>query len=300
MNTKLFFYFLLVVVLISACQSNSEKQQKDDWNTGSITIATDENLKDIAKQLVEVYQHEYEQATIKLNFQPQDKIINDFINGNITSMIINRNLTKNELETGTERQGTKVIENILAYNAIALIANKNFKDSIFQMSAIKDYLQPNSTVKLVFDNKQSGIPKFIIQQENLDIALFKNALVVNNTNEVIEYVNRNTAAIGFITFNYVSDADAESTQEILSKVKVLAISNNDTTISISQQSIYDGTYKLMQPISIVLGKNSETVGTAFVNWAVKERAAKILLKAGLVPKVMPNRNMNIMDELKTN
>jgi phosphate transport system substrate-binding protein len=300
MNIKHFFYFLLIVVLISACQSNSEKQNKDDWNTGAITIPTDENLKDIAEQLVEVYQHDYEQATIKLNFQPQDKIINDFINGKITSMIINRNLTKNELETGTQHQGTKVIENILAYNAIALIANKNFKDSTIQISDIKGYLQPNSSVKLVFDNKQSGIPKFIMQQENLDVALFKNALVVNNTNEVIEYINRNTAAIGFITFNYISDADAKSTQEILSKVKVLAISNNNTSVNISQQSIYDGTYNLMQPISIVLGKNPETVGTAFVNWTVKERAAKILLKAGLVPRVMPNRNMNIVDELKTN
>lgn len=300
MNIKYFFYYLLIIVLISACQSNSEKQNKDDWNTGTITIPTDENLKDIAEQLVEVYEHEYEQATIKLNFQPQDKIINDFINGKITSMIINRNLTQKEIELSSNNQETKVIENILAYNAIALIANKNFKDSTIQMSAIKSYLLPNSSIKLVFDNKQSGIPKFIMQQENLDVALFKNALVVNNTNEVIQYVSSNTSAIGFITFNYISDVDAKSTQEILSKVKVLSVSKNDTIMSISQQSIYDGTYNLAQPISIVLGKNAEVLNVAFVNWLVKERAAKILLRAGLVPKVMPNRNMNIVDELKTN
>ena len=302
MNRKYFFYLfsLLIIISVYSCKSKSDTQQNDKWNTGTITIPTDENLKDITKQLVEVYEHEYENTTIHLDFQPQDKIMNDFINGKISSMIVNRNLTKNEIETSTNNQDTKVIENILAYNAIALIANKDFKDSIIQSSAIKNYLQPNSSVKLVFDNKQSGIPKFIMQINNLDIALFKNALVVNNTNEVIEYVSRNSSAIGFISFNYISDVDEKSTQEILSKVKILSVSKNDTIMNISQQSIYDGTYDLIQPISIVLGKNSQTLSVAFVNWLVKERAAKILLKAGLVPRVFPNRNLNIVDELKTN
>jgi phosphate transport system substrate-binding protein len=291
---------VLITLMLFSCSSNKKNESKDTWNTGTVTIATDINLKEIAEQLTEIYEHEYVQAKIILNFQPQDKIISDFLNGKITSMIVNRNLSHNELELASQNQEVRIIENILAYNAVALIANKSFKDSVIDFGGIKNYLQPNSAIKLVFDNKQSGIAKLILEREKLDATLFKNALVVNNVNEVIEFINNNKTGIGFIPFNFISDPHSKETAEILSKVKILGIKEKDTISNISQQSIYDNHYPLQQTMTIVLGKNPEIVATAFVNWAVKERAAKILLKAGLVPRLMPDRNLNIQSELKTN
>lgn len=291
---------LVIVFTMFSCKTKNNKPPKDEWNVGTITIATDENLKDIAEQLALIYEHDYSKAEINFNFQPQDKIISDFLNGKITSMIINRNLTKEEIELGTQNQQTKVVENILSYNAIALIANKTFTDSIIDLSNLKKYLQPNATTKLVFDNTKSGIAKFILDNEKLDISLFKNALVVNNTDEVVDFIDRNNASVGFIPFNYISNTHSDKAKTILSKIKILAIKDSNEIYTLSQQSIYDFKYPLAQPITIVLGKNPETVGTAFVNWLVKERASKILLKSGLVPYYMPNRNINVQDELKTN
>lgn len=289
-----------LVLLLFSCNTKNNKPPKDEWNIGTITIAADENLKDIALQLALIYEHDYNQAKINFNFQPQDKIISDFINGKITSMLINRNLTKDELEMSNQSQQTKVVENILAYNAIALISNKTFIDTAIILTNLKNYLQTNSTTKLVFDNTKSGIAKYILEKEKLDISLFKNALVVNNTDEVIDFVERNNSSIGFIPFNYISNMHAAKAKAILSKIKTLAIIDSNRMYSLSQQSIYDFKYPLSQPITIVLGKNPEIVGTAFVNWLVKERASKILLKEGLVPYYMPNRNINVQDELKTN
>lgn len=302
MNNKISFQiFLLFFVLgLSSCKTKDKNVAKDEWNTGSITIATDENLQDIAAQLALIYEHEYSAAKINFNFQPQDRIISDFLNGKITSMIINRNLTKEEIELSTQNQQSKVVENTLAYNAIALISNNTFKDSVVNISDLKNYLNPNSPIKLVFDNTKSGIAKFILEKEKLDISLFKNALVVNNVNEVIDYVARNNASIGFIPFNYISNLHTKQTKDILSKIKILAIIDSNQIYSLSQQSLYDFKYPLSQQITIVLGKNPETVGTAFVNWLVKERAAKVLLKAGLVPYYMPIRNINVKDELEIN
>ena len=302
MSNKFTFHIisLFIVFMMFSCNTKNNKTPKDEWNVGSITIPTDENLKDIVEQLALIYEHDYSQAKINFNFQPQDKIISDFLNGKITSMIINRNLTKAEIELGTQNQQTKVVENTLAYNAIALIANKTFTDTIINLSSLKNYLQPNSNTKLVFDNTKSGIAKFILEKEKLDISLFKNALVVNNTDEVIDFIDRNNTSIGFIPFNYISNTHTDKAKAILSKIKTLAIMDGRNIYSLSQQSLYDFKYPLAQPITIILGKNPETVGTAFVNWLVKERASKILLKAGLVPYYMPNRNINVLDELKTN
>lgn len=302
MNNKIKFHsFLLFIVLaLSSCKTKNKNVVKDEWNTGSIAIAADENLKEVVEQLALIYEHEYSEAKINFNFEPQDKIISDFLNGKITSMIVNRNLTKEEIELGTQNQQTKVVENILAYNAIALIANKTYKDSVIDLSNIKNYLEQNATTKLVFDNTKSGIAKFILEKEKLDISLFKNALVVNNANEVIDFVTRNNTSIGFIPFNYISNTHSIKAKDILSKIKTLAIIDSNKTYSLSQQSLYDFQYPLYQSITVVLGKNPETVGTAFVNWLVKERAAKVLLKSGLIPYYMPIRNINVKDELEIN
>lgn len=294
-----FILVLFVPFFFFSCHTNntSKNSSSNEWNTGTITIATDENLENIAPQLAQIYENDNPAAHIIFNYQPQDKIIADFISGKITSMFISRALTKEEIAYSSQQQKTATVQNIIGYNAIAVIANHGFKDSIFYLKNITNYLQANSSIKLVFDNNQSGIPKNIMQQTNLKPADFKNALVVKNAQEVIEYVQRNTASIGFIPFNLISNHFDSSATKILTNIKLLAVNHNDTIQQISQESIYQQKYVLEQCLNIVLGRNPELVGTGFTNFLTRERAAKILFRAGLVPAVMPNRNMIIREEI---
>lgn len=300
-TTQLFIFFILFgVIFLSSCNTKptTKKEIISEWNSGTITIATDENLKNIAEQLSQIYEHENPAAHIIFNYQPQDKIINDFVNGKITSMLISRNLTKNEKEISTNNQHTKTLENVFGFNAVATISNQNFNDSILHINKLTNYLQANSTVKLVFDNKQSGIARYIMKLANIEPALFKNALVVNNSNEVVEYVKRNQSSIGFIPFNLISNRDEEETNKLTQTIKILDIKQNDTIYEVSQASIYSFSYPLQQSINIVLGRNPELVGTGFTNFLTKERSAKILLRAGLVPAFMPKRNFEIRNEVE--
>ncbi len=300
-TTQLFIFFILFgVIFFSSCNTKptTKKEIISEWNSGTITIATDENLKNIAEQLSQIYEHENPAAHIIFNYQPQDKIINDFVNGKITSMLISRNLTKNEKEISTNNQHTKTLENVFGFNAVATISNQNFNDSILHINKLTNYLQANSTVKLVFDNKQSGIARYIMKLANIEPALFKNALVVNNSNEVVEYVKRNQSSIGFIPFNLISNRDEEETNKLTQTIKILDIKQNDTIYEVSQASIYSFSYPLQQSINIVLGRNPELVGTGFTNFLTKERSAKILLRAGLVPAFMPKRNFEIRNEVE--
>ena len=291
-NFYLFFF--------SSCQLNPTDSTSNSWNMGKITIATDENLKDITEQLTQIYEHENTQAAVALKFQPEDKIVHDFMNGTVRSMIISRTLTNNERAVSKQNQQVEIEENIFAYSAVALIANRSFKDSVIDITSIKNYLQPGSSTRLVFDNKQSGIPKLIMQKTGIGPELFKNALVVNNSDEVVDYVRRTSNAIGFISFNGISDTYDARAKEILSSVKLLAIRRNDSTFPISQESIYDFAYPLQYPINIVLGNNPELVGKGFTNFLCREKASKILLKAGLVPRFMATRRIIVHDTLKIN
>ncbi len=295
------YLFLTSLLLFSCKMKLSEKDGiSNEWNSGTITIATDENLKDIMQQLVQIYEFEQKNAKVILNFQPQDKIINDFINGDIKSMIISRNLTEAETATSQQNQTVKITAQTFAYNAVVLIAHKNFRDSLLDIRSLKDYLNPASSTKLVFDNQRSGIAKLVMQKASIDKALFKQALVVNNALEVVDFVAANTHAIGFIPFNLISDEDDKNTATILSKVKVLNIQQGATVAAISQESIYAFSYPLQQSLTIVLGNNPELTGRGFSNFLCREKASKILLKAGLVPRFMPTRRINILDNIKSN
>ncbi len=301
---KQYIFIASATILFSSCNSKTKKETISEWNSGTITITTDENLKNIAGQLSQIYEHENPEAHIIFNYQPQDKIINDFVNGRITSMLISRNLTKNEKEISSQNQKTATVENVFGFNAIALIANNSFKDSVLDIKNLTNYLQPNSEVKLVFDSKQSAVVNCIMQSASIDPSLFKNALVVNNksdmihSNDVIEYIKRNQTSIGLIPFNLISNRDEPETKELLASIKVLDVKKNDTIHEVSQQSIYNFTYPLQQSINIVLGRNTELVGTGFTNFLTREKSAKILLRAGLVPAFMPNRNIEIRNELE--
>lgn len=287
-------------ILLTSCKnkSTSKNEAASEWNSGTITIATDENLKNIAEQLSHIYEHDNPEAHIIFNYQPQDKIIDDFVNAKITSMLISRNLTKNEKEISTQNQKTATVENVFGYNAVALIANPNFKDSVLDLKNLTNYLQPNAAIKLVFDNKQSGIAKYIMQLGKIDPATFKNAYVVNNSKEVIEYVQRNQTSIGFIPFNLISNRDENETKKLLGSIKILDIKLNDTIREVSQENIYNFSYPLEQSINIVLGKNPELVGTGFTNFLTRERSAKILLRAGLVPALMPKRKFEVREQIE--
>jgi phosphate transport system substrate-binding protein len=292
--------FLTAVSLVSCTSGSSDKKNTNDWNRGSITMAADENLQSITEQMTEVYEAQFDETNINLNLQPQDKIINDFINGTVKSMIVSRTLTDDEKATARQNQNSEITETVFAYNAIAVVTCRDSKDTLFELNAIKEYLQPNADSKLVFDNQRSGIAKFIMQKATVDAALFKNALVVTNALEVIEYVCSNKDAIGFIPFNFFSDEDDPQTRHILSKIRVLPVRHDAAVSTISQESIYNFSYPLQQTISVVLGNNPELVGRGFANFLCRDKAAKILLKAGLVPRFMPVRKINILDELKTN
>lgn len=287
-----------ILFLFGACQMKKKDTVYNDWNSGTITIATDESVSDILGQLKQIYEHENTNADVQLRFQPQDKIISNFINGEITSMIVCRALTAKEKESSQQHQKIEITENIFAYTAVAVIANVSFKDSAIDVGAIKNYLKANSTVRLIFDNEQSGIPSFIANKASIAAASFKNALVVKNTTAVIEYVKRNPNSIGFIPYNKISEDNTE-TAKLLSSLKVLKVSQGGTAYLPSQQSIYDFSYPLQCPVNLVLGRNPELVGKGFSNFLCRVKASKILLRAGLVPRYMPVRQIVVHNELQT-
>jgi phosphate transport system substrate-binding protein len=298
-SIRSWIFAVLPLLLLWSCKGEqSSSNGNNAWNSGKIVIAADENLKAILPQLSQIYQHQFPKAEVVLQFRPQHTILNDFQEGKISSMIVSRPLTAKEVENATAIQTVKVQQHIFAYDAVAAIAAKNASVKELDIRQIAAYLQPGAPVQLVFDNAASGVARNIIENTGVEPALFKQALAVSSVQAVIDYVAAHPNAIGFIPYNQLSDEDSPEAKAWMSKVNVLPVRKGDTLAVISQYSIATFAYPLQSQLNLVLGNNPELVGRGFANFLFREKASKILLKAGMVPRYLPVRKINVHDKLQ--
>lgn len=287
--------YLLLVLMVFSCHSGKQ-ETVNDKNHGSVVITADSNLQYILEQLVPVYENFYPGTKVSFSYTSEDIAISDFKHKKNTIIAVGRLLSPEEMANAEHNHDAKILENTFAYDAIAVIANKSFRDSVFSLEKTSSYLDGNSQIKLVFDNSKSGIAKSILRFSGTTPDAFKNAYSLASVSEVLKYVASNDNAIGFIPYNLLSNRNEKQAKEIRTSYKFLAVSYHDTITSISQESIAYQTYPLLRPISIYIGNCPELVGQGFTDFLFKRQIQKVLLLSGLVPRNIPTREVNVTDE----
>ncbi|MBK9792828.1 MAG: substrate-binding domain-containing protein [Sphingobacteriales bacterium] len=294
---SILLYLTVVLLPISCTSKKSDKEQNQyDWNTGSVVIVADSNLSYVLEQLIPIYENFYPAAEVSFKYTSEDIAISDFKNKKNTIIAIEKSLTADEITVAAHNQDAKILENTFAYDAIAVIANKSFKDSVFVVENTVSFLTTATVSKLVFDNSKSGIARAIMQLSKTDPSLFKNAYSLNSVSDVLKYVSNNANAIGFIPYNLLSNRNEKEAQAIRANFKFLSVSYRDTITAISQESIAQQQYPLVRPISIYIGNCPDLAGQGFTNFLFKQQISKALLLSGLVPKNIPAREVNVTDE----
>ena len=124
------------------------------------------------------------------------------------------------------------------------------------------------------------------------------AYAAKNLGELVSYLQKDHKGIGFIPFDRISGEHDTAARNLLKKVKVLYVSRPDSTGRIvastaCQSEIADGSYPLDRPINLISHTMEQKVGTGFVNFLNREQSGRIILKAGLVPVIMPQRIINV-------
>lgn len=287
--------FISIVILTSGCHSSSNKKNIYDWNNGSVVIMADSNLKNILEPLIPIYENFYPKASVQFQYTTEDDALKGFLNNKYTIVAMEKQFTDAETQQATQVQDAKIMENIFAYDAIAVIANKSFKDSVFTVEKMNDFLQPSSPIKLVFDNTKSGIAKKLLQLSAIPADVFKNAYSLNSITEVLKYISTNTNAIGFIPYNILSDRNEEEAKKIRNGFKFLSVSYKNKTTALSQENIATQTYPLIRPVVLYIGNCPDYVGQGFANFLFSRQVSKALLLNGLVPKSIPVREVQVTE-----
>jgi phosphate transport system substrate-binding protein len=308
-KTKICYPLIGLLFLLSSCSGGTKSGLNETPTSGNIKITADESFQPLIDTEVFTFVNLYTSAKIKPQYKPEYDVINDFMNDSVKVIVTSKKLSDYQIQY---LRDTLIIArtSTYAYDALALVTNKENKDTLLKYNVIKDIflgkikkwkeVDPKSKlndIRIIFDNNKSGNIRYFKELFEIKDSLSGNFFAVNNNPEVIDFVSRNPDAIGIISVNWISDKDDSQSMNFINKINVVAVSqqyvNDGNYYRPYQGSIYDKSYPFVREIYLISRETFAGLGSGFVNWACAEQGQRIVLKSGLVPATMPIRLVQI-------
>lgn len=298
---------ILIAVLFAGCGSSGKIDETP--TSGNIKISVDESYSLIMNTQVSTFEAIYTYAVVNAAYKNEVDCFTDLLNDSARLIVVNRKLTASEEQ---KLNGLQLIPKTIkiAYDALAIIINKQNPDSIFTYEQIEDIfkgkaskwsdLKPdskNGDITIVFDNNKSGNPRYFKEKFKMNSKFPDYCYAVNSNEEVINYVQKNPGAIGIISVNWISDTQDSVSIDFLDKIKVAGISDEGNLdgpfLKPYQAYIADGSYPFVRDVYMISREYFNGLGTGFVQFVAGEKGQRIILKSGLVPATMPIRLVQI-------
>ena len=306
--------FLIIGVLITLvfgiqCANKKTPTIDETPTRGNIRIIVDESFQPITEAEISTFTSLYKYAHITPVYLPEKDLISAFLKDSIKLVVSSWEPSDQQKELLRSSQ-IIVRTTAIAYDAIALVINKENKDSLFTYRNVNDlftgkltdWKEINSTSKLgkiiaVFDNEKSANIRYFKEEFKIGNQLPANFYSVKSNLDVINYVSKNKSAIGMVSINWLCDKHDSTTLSNANKIKIAAISHKvldpRTYTRPEQGSIYDKSYPFTRKINMVSRESFVGLASGFITWCAAEQGQRIVLKSGLLPATMPIRTIQI-------
>ncbi len=290
-NSKIFFYLLTLVMLVLGCKSK-QQSKADTPESGTINISIDESFKPVMEAQIKMFEASFPNAHINATYKSEANCLKDFFGDSTNRMvIIGRALQSKEEKFMIDSLGYNPGCNKVATDAIAIVLNRNNKDSLFTLSDLEKKLtgKDSTSYLYVFDGLNATSTIRFIKDSILKGKEF-NAKVVNATNsseKVIEYVSSHENAIGFVGISWIGNPENKEQVKLLQTVKLgyirCDICDHKPFVKPMQESMITRRYPLTRGVYYAIKENYEGLGTGFVSFLKYERGQLIFKRAYLGP-----------------
>lgn len=300
---------ILLITLASVALSSCGKKGPalDDPTSGKIHITVDESYQPMMEAEIEMFETLYPHADITVTYASETKAFDDLIADSSRFIVVNRELNQQELDYFKKIELTPTTINI-AFDGLAFITNNEtdlptllysqiadiFSGKITTWNQLKEGL-PKDSIRVIFDNPQSGNIRMINERFKLNDKLPSNCFAVNSNPEVINYVEKNKNAIGIISVNWISDDADTNAIAFLKKIKVIDIAAEGQTAENAvyrgpyQGYIAEGSYPFKRTAMIISREARAGLGTGFASFIAGDKGQRIILRSGMVPASAPVR-----------
>ena len=284
-------YFLFFI--LSSCGTDKTGPDLDTRAKGKINISADESFKPVIEAQVQVYEADYPDVKLNVHYKPEADCLNDLLVDSVRMIIVTRYISADEKRFLEDSLKLSPEQMMMAYDAIAVITHPDEEIHRFTMQDIREILQGKFRKNLipVFDGlKATSTVRFIVDSVLLGDSLTRKALAARSSEEVVDYVSKNPAAIGFIGVSWIGNKDDPQQQSFLTKVRLAELECKGLPgqyVQPIQVNIYNGLYPLKRDLVFVLKENYKGLGHGFSNFMTSERGQLIFRRAYLVPGYLP-------------
>jgi len=282
-----------VLLFFAGCVNNGDPAAPDARDRGTIHISADESFKPVIDAQVQVYEASYPDAHIVVHYKPEAECIRDALTDSIRMIITTRRFTEAELKTVTDSFKVEPKQSVVAWDAIAVVVNKEATDSFFTMGEIKDLVAGKGLQNLhpVFDGvRATSTVRFMLDSLLKGTPLGPGVTAAQNSEGVLDYVAQNKAAVGFIGVSWIGNKEDSAQQTFLQKLTIANIQSTDNPdgyIKPYQANIYARRYPMVRHLVYLLKERHQGLGNGFANFLNGDRGQLIFRRAYLLPAKMP-------------
>jgi phosphate transport system substrate-binding protein len=288
---KLIFIFFAVFLFVSSCKTKKKELPADTSEKGTIHISVDETFQPIIEEQIRVFEASWPKAKIIAHYKPEADCWDDLLHDSTRMVIVTKKLTQEETAYYADSLGLYPQNGLLAYDAVALIVNRNAKDSAFDKTQVRGMLsgKTNLPYQPVFDGlKATSTVRFaidsILKGEKLNT---NNITAAKTSREVVDYIAQNNGYIGFVGISWIGNPEDKNQLSMLKKVRIawlLCDSCTDSSYTKPwQEDILTRHYPYTRGIFYVLKESHQGLGKAFVNFMMSDRGQLIFRRGYLVP-----------------
>lgn len=242
---KIWKYVAITLISISllSCGGTAQKRTEEEINT--VEVACDETFRPIMEQEMRAFHAKYPEAILDTTFVSETKAIQLLLEDSFRMAITTRPLSQAEQQSILNNYRLTVESHPFAYDAIALIINKDNVDSMISVNDIRRIVtgqitewkqipnaQTKGKIELVFDDENSSTVRFARDSICEGAELKGNLKTAKSNPNVITYVQQTRNAIGIIGVDWIRNFKDTTNLSFDDRVRVMRVSNS----SIAEES----------------------------------------------------------------
>lgn len=306
--------FALILTLASGCRFFKGDPYRNTPTSGRTTICSDETFRPVIEAEIDVFKAIYGYTEINTKYVPQNEAFDYLMKDSVQLIIAPRELNKDEIAFLNQKK-LYPRQTLVAIDAIALVVNPSTKDTLITISQIKDILtgkitkwnelnssSPAEQIKVVFDNKQSGIVKFMNDSICSGNMATSNVFALDFNKDVIDYTATHPGTLGFIGVSWITNRSDSTHLSFHKRIKVMSVSDNAKPALSDYYKPYqaymvDKIYPLTREIYLINTEPRNGLATGFSAFVASDKGQRIILKSGILPAVAPTRVVNIRKDI---
>ena len=280
-------------LLLAGCNSEGNEAGQPAATSGVVHLSADESFRPVIDAQIQVFESSFPDSKIIAHYKPEAECLKDFLVDSISLILTTRGFTEQEEQYIVDSFRIDPSQMTVAVDAIAVIVNVAAADSFFTMDEIRELVSGKATTNLVpvFDGvRATSTVRFMIDSVLRGGPLGAHVTAARSSTEVIDYVSKNSNAVGFIGVSWIGNKEDSTQLAYLQKVRIANIQSRDKPdayIKPLQINIYAMRYPMVRDLVYVLKEKNKGIGNRFANFLSGDRGQRIFRRAYLLPAKQP-------------